>query len=110
MIDSEMKRDVTRRVHKEYKEFIAKVLKNGKWYAIDNAIKISFYKEIHIYVLNGIVCDSYYADMNEMNDIIGTLWRRFNENTMPRDDDFLNQLMDFHIHNEERMKENAQDQ
>ena len=38
MIDSEMKRDVTRRVHKEYKEFIAKVLKNGKWYAIDGIL------------------------------------------------------------------------
>ena len=100
--------NVTKRVHKEYKEFIDRVLKNGKWYAIDNALKIAFYKEIHIYVLNGIVDKPYYSEMNSMDEIIETLWNRFNKNSVSKSSNhFLNQLLEFHKNNKERMKLNA---
>lgn len=102
---------VTKKVHKEYREFMDRVRRNSSSYAIDNSIKISFYKEIHIYVLNGIVRPEYYAEMERMENIIETLWERFDENSVKKPDmHFLNELMEFHIRNRERMKENAQDQ
>lgn len=104
----ELKNKVTRQVHKEYKEYIDKVVKNGKWYAIDNALKIAFYKEIHVYVLNGIVDSTYYSEMSRMGLIIDTLWERFNKNSVTKTDNhFLNQLVEFHIKNKERMLANA---
>lgn len=102
----EAKRNVTRKVHKEYKEFIDRAMRNGKWYCIDNALKIAFYKEIHVYVLNGIVDEGYYSEMERMDDIIGTLWKRFEESSaFLEPDHFLNQLMEFHLKNNERKTE-----
>lgn len=104
----EIKKDVTRRVHKEYREFIDKVLRSGKWYAIDNALMISFYKEIHIYVLNDIVKDDYYMEMHHMKRIISTLWERFSKNTIDKHSThFLSELMEFHKKNKDRMDINA---
>lgn len=101
----EIKMDVTRRVHKEYKDFIEDSMKKGKWYLIDNATKVAFYKEIHIYVLNGMVEDSQYKEMVLMKDIIKELWNRFEKNSVSKKNDhFLYQLLEFHNKNKSVIK------
>ena len=101
----EMERRVTYKVHSEYKAFIEEVMKKGKRYAIDNALKIAFYSEIHIYVINGIVTDSQYREMDAMDEILGILWGRFVINPESKDGThFLSQLLEFHENNIERTR------
>lgn len=100
-----MERRVTYKVHSEYKTFIDEVMKRGKRFAIDNSLKISFYREMHIYVLNGIVTKGQYREMDAMDEILETLWRRFKTNPESQDmDHFLGQLLEFHENNIERTR------
>lgn len=102
----EIKRAVASKVHKEYKSFIDNVVKRGARYAIENALMIAFYKEIHIYVLNGILDDSQFDEMSRLDEILKTLWERYVANSVfSNDTHYLNQLMDFHKNNRARLKE-----
>lgn len=101
----ELERRVTCKVHSEYKAFISEVMKKGRRYAIDNALKIAFYSEMHVYVINGIVTDSQYREMDSMDEILGILWGRFVINPESKDGNhFLGQLLEFHENNVERTK------
>lgn len=101
----EMRRRVTYKVHEEYKGFIHEVMKKGKRFAIENAIRIAFYREMHVYVLNGIVTDSQYREMDSMDGILATLWERFEKDPESKDGNhFLSQLLEFHGNNIERTK------
>lgn len=102
----EIKRAVASKVHKEYKSFIDNVVKRGARYAIENALMIAFYKEIHIYVLNGILDDARFEEMSQMDEILKTLWGRYVRNSVfSKDTHYLNQLVDFHRSNSARLKE-----
>ena len=102
----EMKRRVTYKVHSEYKAFIEEVMKRGKKFAIENSLKISFYREMHIYVLNAIVPNCQYREMDAMDQILETLYWRFKTNPKSQDmDHFLGQLLEFHENNIERTRE-----
>mgnify|MGYP006903490292 CR=1 FL=1 len=104
----EIKRAVASKVHKEYKSFIGNAMKRGARYAIENALMISFYKEIHIYVLNGILSDSQFEEMSQMNEILKTLWGRYVRNSVfSKDTHYLNQLIDFHKSNRARLEESV---
>lgn len=103
----EIKRVVASKVHKEYKSSIDSVVKRGARYAIENSLMISFYKEIHIYVLNGILDDSQFEEMSQMDEILKTLWGRYVRNSVfSKDTHYLNQLIDFHKSNRARLEEN----
>lgn len=102
----EIKRAVASKVHKEYKSFIENVMKRGTRFAIENSLMISFYKEIHIYVLNGILDDSQFEEMSRMDEILKTLWGRYVRNSVfSKDTHYLNQLIDFHKSNRARLEE-----
>lgn len=102
----EIRKTVTARVHKEFKNFIGIVWKKGTGFAIENALRIAFYKEIHIYVLNGILDDSQFDEMSHLGEILKTLWERYVANSVfSNDTHYLNQLMDFHKNNRARLKE-----
>lgn len=102
----EIRKTVTARVHKEFKTFIEIVWKKGTGFAIENALRIAFYKEIHIYVLNGILDDSQFDEMSHLDEILKTLWERYVANSVfSNDTHYFNQLVDFHKNNRTRLKE-----
>ena len=80
---------VMQKTNKEFRQFRKNCLDNGVQYAFDNALKIAFYKEIKIYILNGVLKESYYNQMFEMDNC---------------GDHFLEQLLDLHFNNLERIK------
>ena len=102
----QIRRAVASKVHKEYKSFIENMMKKGARYAIENALKIAFYKEIHTYVLNGILDDAKFEEMSHMDEILRTLWARYVKNSVfSNDTRYLNQLMEFHRSNRVRVEE-----
>ena len=104
----EIRRTVAARVHKEFKNFIGIVWKKGTGFAIENALRIAFYKEIHIYVLNGILDDAQFEEMSQMDEILKTLWERYVRNSVfSKDTHYLNQLIDFHKSNRARLEEST---
>ncbi len=96
---------VMQKTNKEFRQFRKKCLDNGVQYSFDNALKIAFYKEIKIYILNGALKESYYNQMFEMDNILDTLWDRYKLGVIDKcGDHFLEQLLDIHFKNLERIK------
>ncbi len=96
---------VMQRTNKEFRTFRKKCSDRGFQYAFDNALKIAFYKEMKIYILNGALNDSYYLQMYKMENILDTLWDRYKLGVIDRcGDHFLEQLLDVHFNNLERLK------
>lgn len=101
----QIKQDVMLKVRKEYKLFVAMCLKEGEWYIFNNSLKITFYKEMVIYITNAVLCDSWYIQMNELDEILDGLWERYFKNEIIKTEkDFLAQLLDLHLNNIERLK------
>lgn len=104
----QIKREVIAKVRKEYKLFVAKCLKEGEWYIFNHSLKITFYKEIVIYITNAVLCDDWYLQMSKLDDILDGLWKRYFKNEILRTDkDFLAQLLDLHLNNIERLNDGA---
>lgn len=96
---------VMQKVNKEFRQFRKTCLDNGVQYTFDNALKIAFYKEIKIYILNGALKSSYYLQMSEMENILDTLWDKYKLGVIDKcGDHFLEQLLDLHFNNLERVK------
>lgn len=104
----QIKREVIAKVRKEYKLFVAECLKEGEWYIFNHSLKITFYKEIVIYITNSVLFDDWYLQMSELDDILDGLWKRYFKNEILRTDkDFLAQLLDLHLNNIERLHDGA---
>lgn len=102
----QIKIEVINRVRKEYKLFVTFCLKQGEWYMFQNSLKITFYKEIVIYIQNAVLCDEWYLQMYEMEEILESLWNRYFRNEIVKSEkDFFLQLLDLHLNNIERLND-----
>lgn len=105
----QIKIEVINRVRKEYKLFVTFCLKQGEWYMFQNSLKITFYKEIVIYIQNAVLCDEWYLQMYEMEEILESLWNRYFRNEIVKSEkDFFLQLLDLHLNNIERLNDRNQ--
>lgn len=94
---------VMQKTNKEFRQFRKNCVDNGVQFTFDNALKIAFYKEIKIYILNGALKKSYYLQMADMDNILDTLWDRYKVGVIDKcGDHFLEQLLDIHFNNLER--------
>lgn len=94
---------VMQRVNKEFKEFKLDCIEKGVNYVLEHSLKVSFYKEMKTYILNGVLERKYYIVMYEMEEILFTLWKRYTEEVIDKcGDHFLEQLLDIHINNLDR--------
>lgn len=101
-----IKQKVINKVRKEYKEFVSKCLEEGEWYIFENSLKVTFFKEIFIYIQNAIVCDYCYVEMYRMNFILEELWARYLKHEIMRaEKDYFAQLLDLHLKNIKRLND-----
>ena len=97
-------KELIHKVNKEYKEFREKCYEKGVEYVYKRALKVSFYKEIRTYIVNTDLKEEYYIQMLNMDKILETLWKRYKVNVIDKSGEhFLEQLLDVHFKNEERI-------
>lgn len=102
----QIKIEVIKKVRKEYKLFVAFCLNQGEWYMFENSLKITFYKEIVIYIQNAVLRDNWFLQMYEMDEILEELWNRYFRNEIVKSEkDFFLQLLDLHLNNIERLND-----
>lgn len=101
-----IKNQVILKVRKEYKLFVAECLRQGEWFIFQNSLKITFYKEMVIYIQNAVLCDGWFLQMAKMENVLDGLWERYFKNEiLHTEKDFLAQLLDLHLNNVERLND-----
>ncbi len=102
----QIKLEVMAKVRKEYRLFVADCLANGEWYIFNNSLKITFCKEMVIYITNAVLCDAWYLQMSQLDNILDGLWDRYFKNEISKTEkDFLAQLLDLHLNNVGRLND-----
>lgn len=99
-------KEVIAKCNKEYKEFRKAKEKLTKEEIITDSLRITFFKEIHKYIINEPnIPSDYLAKMNDMNPIIGTMWNIYKERVVDKSGDhYLTQLLEFYCNNLERIE------
>ncbi len=101
-----LRQKVIAKANKEYKEFKEVESKLSKDELIVDSLRITFFKEIHKYIINeNDIPLEYLSKMNAMNPIIGTMWNIYKERVVDKSGDhYLTQLLEFYCNNLERIE------
>lgn len=104
--ENEIRERVNRRVNKEYRSFRTNYLKSGKDKIYRDSLKITFYNEMFVYVINAQVPFNWVMEMDEMPFILDGLWQTYHTKMIEvASDHFLSQLLEFHHNNLGRLKQ-----
>lgn len=103
--EQDIRTRVNRRINKEYHSFREMYSKSDKDKAYRDSLKITFYKEMFIYAINGQVPLNWVMEMDEMPFILDGLWQTYHTKVIEQaSDHFLSQLLEFHHNNLKRLK------
>lgn len=76
----------------------------NSYYLFKNSLKITFYREIYVYIINSILKERWYSKMYKMENILDTLWETYHSKVIDETGDhFLTQLLDLHQRNKVRI-------
>lgn len=94
-------------VQNEYDDFRSIQMRGGIDKVYNNSLKITFYKEVHKYLMDDVLHDEEYIEFLGEK-IIEKLWDIFVVSELPRQTrDYLRQLIKLHRENNERKRRAA---
>lgn len=103
----EVRRAFFVQVQNEYDDFRRIQMRGCVDKVYDNSLKITFYKEVHKYLMDDVLHDEEYVEFLGEK-IIEKLWDVFVVSELPRQTrDYLRQLIKLHRENNERQRQAA---
>ncbi len=100
----ELRKRFFARLQREYDAFQSRILRLPREKIYESSLKITFYREVYLYLNDDVLKDEEYADFAGEN-ILGKLWEVFTVSELPRQTrDYLRQLVKLYRDNRARAK------